>query len=879
MNRFEQTSIWQKTLGKQLEPDIFEKERDFLRVEFERFRENAKLLASEIARVLPEFTVHDITHIDALWETAELVTKEDFNLTPPEAFVLGGTFLLHDLGMGLASFPKGIDELKKESIWKDTASSLFRDKYKRIARDADYLSLDPDIAKKATENVLRLLHAKNAERLALVSWEDKLNNEYFLLENAELRNSYGSIIGLIAHSHWWAVEELETKLPQMLGAPGVFPANWTIDPIKLACILRVADATQIDDRRAPSFLRAIRKPSNYADIHWNFQSKLYQPRLERSRLVYTSKSAFTIDEVESWWVCNDTLHMIDNELKEVDSLLVDTNRQRLKAIGVASIENPSRLSKLITVDGWHPVDTKIKVTNVAKLVGSLGGKQLYGDNTIVPLRELIQNASDAIRARRILEVESSDFGDISILLGTDSDGQYLEIQDNGIGMSTKVLTGPFLDFGESFWGTDMMHEELPGLESKGFCSTGKYGIGFFSVFMWGEKVTVTTKRYEEGRDSTLVIEFNKGATSRPILRKAKSEELLRDGGTKIKIWFSNRDIIDKLLQKEGRRKNKPKFKEVIEKLCPSLDCNLTLIEKDKKEKIIEANDWVSMPPMKLISRIMGDSYLKMLSKREYKILNDISNNMQLIQEDDGTIVGRLLLFREERKKDDGFTVEGTVSVGGMKTSGLSNLLGVLIGESVRASRDIGLPIISDKKLKEWATQQAELLFENKFNSEIQMACATIVRGCGGDTAKLKIVHHKKGVLNYEELLNTIKETNSNQYLVIFEATVRRYEEEQRAKIDYKENVFWTVSSIPGILQTRNVDYYIDWPKHDRNWFHSRTLEGLTTEAFSQIWNRSIDDILNCSDISSDDESFEASIGEINNKDAIIDFLDIIRKPK
>lgn len=73
MNRFEQTSIWQKTLGKQLEPDTHEKEREFLRVEFEKFRERAKLLASEIALVLPEFTVHHITHIDALWETAELV--------------------------------------------------------------------------------------------------------------------------------------------------------------------------------------------------------------------------------------------------------------------------------------------------------------------------------------------------------------------------------------------------------------------------------------------------------------------------------------------------------------------------------------------------------------------------------------------------------------------------------------------------------------------------------------------------------------------------------------------------------------------------------------------------------------------------------------
>lgn len=323
----------------------------------------------------------------------------------------------------------------------------------------------------------------------------------------------------------------------------MFSSSWTIDPVKLACILRIADAMQIDDRRAPSFLRTIRKPSNFSDSHWNFQQKLYQPRLERNRLVYTSKSPFRINEVDSWWVCHDTLHMINNELKEVDSLLVDTNRQRLRAIGVASIEDPIRLSKLIGVEGWKPVDTKIKVTNVAKLVSSLGGKQLYGDNSIVPLRELIQNASDAIRARRILENEPPEFGNIVIRFGKDSFGYFIEVEDNGIGMSSKVLIGPFLDFGQSFWGTSLMHEELPGLESKGFAPTGKYGIGFFSVFMWGEKVSVTSKRFENGRDNSLVLEFNNGISSRPILRKASEEEFIRDGGTRIRVWLSNSRIL------------------------------------------------------------------------------------------------------------------------------------------------------------------------------------------------------------------------------------------------------------------------------------------------------------------------------------------------
>lgn len=882
MNRFEQTSIWQKTLGKQLEPDTHEKEREFLRVEFENFRERAKLLAAEIALVLPEFTVHDITHIDALWETAELVAQSDFELTPAEAFVLGGTFLIHDLGMGLASFPNGIEELKKEAIWKDTVASLLKEKLNRPIKDEDYLKLDKETEKIATENVLRLLHAKHAEKLALISWKNKDGKDIYLIENTELRESYGSIIGLIAHSHWWTVEELESKLPKILGAPGIFSSSWTIDAVKLACILRIADATQIDDRRAPSFLRTIRKPSAYSDLHWNFQQKLYQPRLERNRLVYTSKSPFPIGEVDSWWICHDTLQMIDNELKEVDSLLVDTNRQRLKAIGVASIEDPKRLSKLIAVEGWQPIDTKIKVTNVAKLVGSLGGKQLYGDNSIVPLRELIQNASDAIRARRILENEVPEFGNIIVRIGKDKFGQFIEVEDNGIGMSPKVLTGPFLDFGESFWGTSLMHEELPGLESKGFSSTGKYGIGFFSVFMWGEKVSVSSKRFENGRDSTLILEFNKGASSRPILRKANDTEIIKDGGTRIRVWLSNSRILDALLERHGRKRNKITTSELIESLCPSIDCNIILEEKSGSKNIIQANDWITIPPLNLLKRVMGESFYNELGKTEKLLLTKISKNMSLLKEDDGKIVGRLTLYKEEHKKEERFSIEGKVTIGGMRSSGLTGLLGILVGKSDRASRDVGVPIASSTKIKEWATDQANLLSKMKLDANTEIECASVIRCLGGNTSSLKIAYHKSGIVNYEELKAIISETNYDSYLVVQDAAISNYERDNNCKISFFDNVIWVSMGTPGILQTRNIDHYISWPKHDNpieEWFHSRSLEGLTTEAFSEIWKKTINEILAISDESSDEKNYEASVGTVDGKQAVIDHLDIIRKNK
>lgn len=853
---YENTSLWQKTLARQLEPDIYEKEREFLRVEFERFRERAQILASEIIRTLPEFTVHDISHIDALWDTAELVTKGCTDLNPAEAFVLGGAFLIHDLGMGLAAFPNGIEELRNGDLWKDVVASLLKKELGRSAKPNEIDNLDPQIEKIATEQVLRQLHAQQAERLAQISWSNKNGTEIFLIDNPELRSSYGQIIGLIAYSHCWSVNELENRLGTTLGAPGNFPTNWTIDVIKLACILRIADAIQIDDRRAPQFLRAIRNPNEYSDLHWNFQQKLYQPRLERGRLVYTSKSPFSINEIDSWWVCYDTLKMIDSELKEVDSLLADTNRPRLNPVGVASIESPHRVSNLIKVDGWSPVDTKIKVTNVAKLVNTLGGKYLYGDNVTIPLRELIQNASDAIRARRLLEDEDDNFGDIIINTGYDEIGSYVEIEDNGIGMSQNVLTGPFIDFGESFWGSSLMHEELPGLESKGFDSTGKYGIGFYSVFMWGKKVSVFTKRFEKGRDETIVLEFNDGVNSRPILRKAKKQEYIKDGGTKIKIWFPEGKTIDTLLLEY----HLPNLKDVILSLCPSLDCNLFLNNKDYR--LIKANDWITMPAEALVIRIIGESKFKILSKDVRQSIIDFSKNMKILKDDDRRIIGRACVYCALNNDLYYNSIGGVVTVGGLHASYLNGIMGVLIGNSNRASRDCATPVVPEKILNIWASEQANLLSESVLTPFIEESCASVIRLMKGDTANLKIAVYKNAWVNYQELKKMIIEDNYDEFLLVSENDkFYKYDSPEMHKLYLNDNVISVKDGVIGLLSTKMPTHSIFWPQYEK--YESISLEGLVKEIIAEVWNMDINKIERSPVFPIDKGTFSEKIGTMN----------------
>jgi hypothetical protein len=822
MAGFENTPLWQATLAKQLSNDDLEKDREFFRVNFESFRANAGLLSAEISRDLPDYTVHDLTHLDALWEMASIICGNEYALNPAEAFVLGGAFLIHDLGMGLAAYPEGIIELKRTVIWEDTISYLAKQKSECSAES---------IEKEATGIVLRSLHAKHAEKLALISWGG--DNNLYLINNPELRESYGSIIGLIAHSHWWSSDEIVKRLPNFLGAFERMPNEWGVDPIKLACIMRVSDAAHIDTRRAPLLLKAFRHPNEYAQQHWLFQQRLYQPRLESERLVYTSKSSFSPDEFNSWWLCFDTLKMIDKELRDVDSILGDSQRPRLKAKGVAAINNIRLLSRLIGTNSWIPVDTKIHVGNVARLVKNLGGEQLYGKNLIVPLRELIQNSCDAVRARRILESEDPNWGKVTVRTGVDDSGSYIEVEDNGVGMSASVLSGPFLDFGTSFWNTNLMHDEFPGLESKGFSSTGKYGVGFFSVFMWGEKISVTTRRFEDSRQSTKVLVFEKGLSDRPLLREAQEDEYVRDGGTRIRVYFFSSQTYRKLFVKNFR--NHFDIDQIVEDLCSCLDVSIATEDQatGKSGVVIRANDWKSLESDLFIKRALGNSCFQKLCDKNLEKLTELSKNVRNV-EINGEIIGRGFLSNIDRHSDshDRISIEGAVTVGGFRTSGLTKLVGLFVGDAVRASRDIGIPLASGKELMDWASEQSELLLGNTDTVE-QLECSSFIRALGGNTKELAIAQHKTGLICLTSFESIVR--GKLKEIVIIGDSSFHLLEKKHGKIALKENVFVADPGHPGILQTRIEDNWVSWPKIHSDRFHDHTLQGLLVEKFSHIW--------------------------------------------
>lgn len=731
-NSFEDTHLWRSTLA-QCAGDINESARARLRVSFLDLHDRATSLVTRISADIPGLTVHDISHLDALWETASLIAGDEFELSPAEGYVLGGAILLHDAAMTLAAFPGGLTDIGKTDEWRDAIALILGGRQDEPVAVDDIENPADDVIKEAVPIVLRALHAKQAEQLPITAWPglDHPATPEFLIQDSELRGYYGRLIGKIAASHWWNVARLSALPPVWNAGPGL-PASWRVDPQKIACLLRVADAAHIDHRRAPRWLRTLIRPTGESAKHWAFQQRLGKPSRESDALVYTG-SEFPVNESDAWWLCFDTIQMIDQELRGVDAFLEETGRSRFKADHVKAAESPARLARYIETPGWRPVDTRLRVTDVAALVERLGGKRLYGDNPRVALRELIQNAADAIRARRCVPGISADFGVITVTLRDRPDGIWLEVQDNGVGMSTSVLTGTLLDFGASLWRSSAMQQEHPGLVGRGLNASGRFGIGFFSIFILGEHVKVTSRRYAAALVDTRTLEFRHGLASRPILRDPTNDEGLVDCGTRVSVR------ITKALNEDGGLLHQVNFirkpiltalPALVASLCPALDVRINVVDRSESmNAVVEASDWRTLPGKQLLTRIMvADSWLPTGTSLP------VGGNLRELQSPDGTQYGRACIHPTA-----GAASGGVVTIGGLRATGVGYIGGVLFGgEPETVVRNAALPTVPFSVLGVWATEQAQLLSDSALSPWFCVHGACVVLSLGGDPCSLSI---------------------------------------------------------------------------------------------------------------------------------------------
>ncbi|PTP01543.1 hypothetical protein CWO17_15730 [Vibrio sp. 10N.286.45.A3] len=589
---YSETRVFKAAFDRQ--NDEHDLHRTLLSGSLANFRKRVGELIVTVPEEVPGLTVHDLTHMDALWEMLDILIDGDYPLNPAEVYVLGGAILLHDSAMTIHAYKGGVDELKASYEYED-ALSYFKANSTIPKSEPNFEAV---AQKYAVSTALRRKHAEKAQALASQDWSDKFNGGVkYLIEQDELRDHFAYSIGLVAHSHNWSLSKVVSELSESKGAFTAFPSDWAVNEVKIALILRCIDAMHIDDRRAPTFTSAIRHIGPESLVHWEFQNKLAKPTYdtETNRLIYTSKSPFSVEQSPAWNLCFDTIQMIDKELRDSGDLLQQLGLPQFKSVGVVGARGPESLSKHIQVSGWAPLPLNLQVSDVPSLAKTLGGKDLY-NYPLTPLRELIQNAADAIEARSVMEDDFDllEDGKITIKVNKVESDVIIEVIDNGIGMSENVLTKALLDFGLSFWKSSSANNEFPGLQKYTNKFRGRYGIGFFSVFMWSNDVRVSSRRYQDGVDSAQILEFQDGINSRPIMREAQPKEKSTKWTSSVRIVMKESKLLDSLKAKPSTRSiltTHESLYSALKLMCGTLRVKTFLQEGDSSLQPVSLPSW------------------------------------------------------------------------------------------------------------------------------------------------------------------------------------------------------------------------------------------------------------------------------------------------
>lgn len=390
------------------------------------------------------------------------------------------------------------------------------------------------------------------------------------------------------------------------------------------------------------------------------------------------------------------------------------------------------------------------------------------------------------------------------------------------------MTGPLIDFGNSFWKSSLAADEFPGLQSEQVSFTGKSGIGFFSIFMIGNFVRVTSRRFDRDIASIHALEFKNGLASRPILYTPFSVNGILDGGTLIEVLLSEDPYSDEGLAAVGESYDKRKnFLSMLGYIAPALNVELVAEEKGKKYSISKPGDWININERKLVSRISNASTSKKKTRRK-----DQNKSMTLMT--DGEIVyGRASIEYESWPS----RVNGCIAIGGLRARAFSMIRGIIQGNDLTASRNDARFSAPPEVLSQWASEQAKMIAGQKLSGADQARAAGVVLMFGGDIGSLSIARLNGVWLDKKQLEQHIG--NENVLRIYFgdieyesdydDVHPREFDEDF---IDAPDIIF-VPTELPGRTVFDDMDFL---EKIGRKTRRGQLLEKLVSLSFESIWN-------------------------------------------
>lgn len=485
----------------------------------------------------PEYTDHGIDHLEQVLATASSLIRDEAwaVVTPEDAAVLILSVLLHDCAMHLSesafvallsapwrdrSFPH-MGDPSWSVLWEEflgEASRFDGRKLKSLFGNSEPARRPPlDPLKMEMRDrlligeFLRRHHPRLAQEIAAFGVPGSIPAPLTLLGFNEIKSQrIVELAGIVARSHGTPIRTLLPVIEKRFDEAaqreccGVHPAF-------LMAVLRIADYIQVQAERAPEqLLRVKRLHSPLSQREWKTHHAVEDIRQvvidpEAIYIVARPKDVETFIRIQEW------ISGIQHELDASWAVLGEVygRFKELASLGIVIRRIRSNLEdvrKLESEIDYLPVRASFRAADADLLKLLIG--PLYGDEPAIGMRELMQNAIDAVRELTQLladrnqttadvELTKQD-ADVVCTIEKDAGGQHwATVSDKGIGMTVDVIINYLLNAGASFRRSDDWKKSFETTDGNAkVLRAGRFGVGALAAFLLGNEIRVTTRHID-----------------------------------------------------------------------------------------------------------------------------------------------------------------------------------------------------------------------------------------------------------------------------------------------------------------------------------------------------------------------------------------------
>jgi hypothetical protein len=422
----------------------------------------------------------------------------------------------------------------------------------------------------------------------------------------------------------------------------------------------------------------------------------------------------------------------------------------------------------------------------------------------------------------------------------------------------------------------MMLVDSPGLASTDFEPTGRFGIGFFSVFMLGQRVTVISRLWSASLDDTWILQFGEGLGARPVLRRANENEKLMTPGTVIQVTCDAENvesgelcipiITDSSIHNPSfRTTNLP---GAVQFLVPASDCDIFVNSGEGEALAVGANDWLEISGPSLLRRVVGASASDGddgVSLRLEEACERLGNRLSPMVDESGAVVARLAILGEEEVSSIGWAGRdySVVTAGIARSSTqISGLAGLALGYPTRAVRDHATPILDHGLLAPWAQSTLDNLASGPSNvgGDFIRELSGVAWEMGADASRLRCFNTGAGWLSWVELVEHVRTLDQVRVVHPLYESARMGMNERLVDLDLDVVVF--EEGRRALLSSRTRDTYGGWFIDEV--FDSRGVNDQFTRALAEAWGLDLNSAIALFDHASRDET-ESQVGTLSGE--------------